>query len=139
GSSFGKNNGLPSPASTWRLNKRQPPSSVARLLSRSAIGSGLPSEGWPSVTCKTVGGKADGCASRHCLTISVAALRPAHIDVLPWLRGSNQMGNRTDCSTTSPLGPATFLERVSTRSGASARRGIAGHRPPSHPPLQPVP
>src|SRR5262249_26208856 len=48
-SSFGKINGSPSPASTWRLNKRQPPSSVARPLSRSAIGSGLPSEGWPSV------------------------------------------------------------------------------------------
>src|SRR5882757_3201184 len=110
-SSFGKISGSPSPASTWRLNKRQAPSSVARLLSRSAIGSGLPSEGWPSVTCKTVGGKAAGCASRHCSRIPIAALSPAHIAVLPWLRGSNQMGNRTDCSTTSQFGPATCEAR----------------------------
>jgi len=27
-----------------------------KTLSRSAMGSGLPSDGWPSVTCKTVGG-----------------------------------------------------------------------------------
>ena len=61
----------------------------------------------------------------HCSRIEIAALKPAHITVLPWLRGSNQIGNRTDCSITSPFSTTTFLLRVSTRSGASARREIA--------------
>jgi len=111
--------GSPSPASTWRLNKRQAPSSVADFESIAWAPDCRRTDGRRS-RARPWADRRTGGASRHSPGSRFAALSPAHIASAVAARLEPDGKSHRLLLPHSPLGPATFLARVSTRRGASA-------------------